>query len=172
MKKQIRKKTIRVRCRHCQQYFYVEPRRHGHSRSQKYCDKNDCKQESHRMSAKRYRDKKKDDASFKANEIIRVTKWQNDNPGYKTRQRRKKSRNNSSEQKKVEKNFVLRDLALTQIEEQILVLRDLLKRLELILKGFIAEHHNVLRDEIYGLECRLYDRGLELSGMVPGGINL
>jgi hypothetical protein len=120
------------------------------------------------VSSKRYREKKRDEAAFKENERIRVEKWQCENPGYKTRQR-ENSRKKAESQKKIEKNDVLRDLIQPQIDERTRVLRDLIKRIELIIKGLIAAHHDVLRDEIYGVECDLYDRGLELSGMVSEG---
>jgi hypothetical protein len=161
------RKQTRTRCRHCRCYFYADRRRHGHRRSQEYCGEPDCRRESHRASSKRYREGKRGDAAFKKKERLRVEKWQRENPGYKTRQR-EKSRKKEESPKKIEKNDVLRDLIPPRIEEEISVLRDLIKRQALIIKGFIATHHDVLRDEIYGVECGLYYRGLELSGMVSG----
>jgi hypothetical protein len=120
------------------------------------------------VSSKRHREKKRGDAAFKKKERLRVKKWQRENPGYKTRQR-ENSRKKAESPKKIEKNDVLRDLIPPQIKEEISVLRDLVERHVFIFKGFIANHHDVLRDEIYGVECDLYDRGLELSGMVSEG---
>lgn len=162
------KKQTRTRCRHCRRYFYADRRRHGHRRSQEYCGEPDCRRESNRVSSKRHREKKRGDAAFKKKERLRVKKWQRENPGYKTRQR-ENSRKKAESPKKIEKNDVLRDLIPPQIKEEISVLRDLVERHVFIFKGFIANHHDVLRDEIYGVECDLYDRGLELSGMVSEG---
>ena len=153
-------KNRKIRCKHCMDYFYPDNYNRHH---QRYCCKdNKCRKASRAASSKEYRKKKSEDTQFCQKESARVKLWQSKNPNYW------KNRQKSS--KKVEKNNFLRDFAqVEKLHSEMMVLRDFAKLQHVVLTGVIVTlTGDVLRDDINSFIRQMYDKGNEVSGMVPG----
>ena len=66
-------------CRNCHSPF--KPDKYNHSK-QEYCCKPECKVIAAKAKKVKYRNKKKWDLEFRADEVKRVQKWRLKNPGY------------------------------------------------------------------------------------------
>ena len=85
----MKKKIRRRRCKHCQDLFKPDPRNIGR---QKFCNKPECKIVSKKHSQQKWliQPKNKDHFSGPEN-VIRVQQWRDQNPGYRKREKSKKT---------------------------------------------------------------------------------
>lgn len=152
-------KNKKIRCKNCGNYFYPDNFNRHH---QRYCSRLECRKTSNAASSKAYRKKQSQTAEYRRKESERVKRWQRKNPNYW------KNRQKSS--KKIEKNKVLRDFAqVEKLHSDVGVLRDIAKLQDAVLKGVIVTlTGDVLRDDINTFIRQMYDKGNEVSGMMPG----
>lgn len=154
-------KNKKIRCKNCGNYFYPDNFNRHH---QHHCSRVECRKASNAASSRAYRKKQSQDSAstFCCRESERVKLWQSKNPNYW------KNRQKSS--KKVKQNKVLRDFAqVEKLHSDMVALRDFAKLQHVVLKGVIATlTGDVLRDDINSFIRRMYDKGNEVSGKVPG----
>ena len=153
----MKKKGKRRICPFCRIKFIPEARTQY---SQQYCCRSDeCKRESHKASARKYREKHRNDEIWKKKENNRVKKWQQEHPGYWKDKKSKKI---------IFLDAFLRDMSQAQKVTSFPVLRDMTVYLYACLSGYIAystdwDDNLVLRDFIASRMNRFYDKGIALS---------
>ena len=153
-------KRKKIRCRNCGKQFTPDRYNVHH---QHYCCKPECQKASKIASDKKYRRKIAKSLEYRKNESKRAQAWQKKHPDYYKKRSKKV-------EKKISETDVLRDFAPVQkLQEDMSVLRDIAIWQDTVFKGLVSYlTDDVLRDDI-GLKCnRLYDRGIEVSGMAPG----
>lgn len=153
----MKKRGKKRKCLYCQILFTPDRYNDHH---QQYCNGNDeCKKASHRAASRKYRDKRRDDTSWKEKENERVKKWQKEHPGYWITKKNAKI---------ISRDSVLRDFAQAQKVTSFPVLRDIVVYYSACLSGFIAhtaglDSELLLRDFIATVLNPLYDKGIALS---------
>lgn len=155
-------KRKKRRCRNCGRLFIPDPYNYRHKHYQQYCSDLECRKASKKASDKKYRRKMANSLEYRQKESKRVQEYRLEHPNYK--KKRKKVGKNVSEREDL-RDFV----PVEKLREEMSVLRDIAIWQETVFKGLVSYlTDDVLRDDI-GLKCnRLYDRGMEVSGMAPG----
>lgn len=118
-------------CRNCHSPF--EPDKYNHHKQQ-YCCKSECKIIASREKRTKYRNTKKWDLEFRADEVKRVGKWRLKNPGYS----QKKAKTDRSAELPLSETKDS-DFDSPGISKEVDVLRDLVIRQELILVGMASQ---------------------------------
>lgn len=155
-------KRKKRKCRNCGRLFIPDRYNYRHKHYQQYCSDGACCKASKKASDKKYRRKMAISLEYRLKESKRVQEYQSKHPNYK--KKRKKVA------KKIPEREDLRDFVpVEKLQEDMSVLRDIAIWQGTVFKGLVSYlTDDVLRDDI-GLKCnRLYDRGMEVSGMAPG----
>lgn len=145
------------KCLHCKDFF---PPGNYNAHAQEFCRLNDeCCKAASCASSKKYREKKRNDLSWKKSECEYVKEWQRKHPDYWKRG------------KKTEKSFsnlLLGDFAQAQKIDSLPLLRDFVLYYSACLAGFIAHTTDqggdlLLSDNAFSYLNRFYDKGIALS---------
>ena len=118
-------------CRNCHSPF--EPNKFNHHKQQ-YCCKSECKRIANREKRTKYRNTKKWDLEFRADEVKRVQKWRLKHPGYSQKKAKTDGSAESSLSENKDSNF-----DFPRMSKEVDVLRDLVIRQELILVGMASQ---------------------------------
>lgn len=123
-------KTKKRPCKSCQTLF--TPDKYNHQK-QEYCCKPECRKVAAREKRAKYRQKKKWDLEFRADEVKRVQKWRLKNPGYS----QKKPETGEIKPPSLDNKDSTLDFTLNS--QKIDDLRDLVIRQELIIVGIASQ---------------------------------
>lgn len=145
------------KCLHCEVFF--SPSNYN-MHVQEFCRLNDeCCKAASCASSQKYREKKRNELSWKKSECERVKGWQKKHPDYWKREKKAKI---------ILSDTLLRDFAQAEKIDSLPLLRDFVLYYSACLTGFIAHTADLgndllLRDNAFSYLNRLYDKGIAIS---------
>ena len=151
------------RCKNCHTFFV--PDKYNHHK-QEYCGESECRKVAAREKRAKYRQKKKWDLEFRANEVKRVQQWRLKNPGYSQR------KSKIDDVRPTPAGSRNQTLVLTSTSPEVDELRDLVIRQELILVGMASQFVGAVPENIEAFILNCCNAGRHFTGNSEFGSNL